>query len=120
VQEIFEENKSTKFQGAIIWTPMLVTASLLAAKGRETRLSDPRIEHYWDPDRVLDRLLAQTLGLKAPIAWDVYLVYLPDPPWGTELPPPPGFWMHQLNEEPTHLLDPLRLKHFVQTLIEEL
>jgi hypothetical protein len=58
------------------------------------------------------------LKLKAPIAWDVYLIYPPDHPWDTELPPAPTFWMHQLDEEPKLYLDPLRLKDAVQTIIE--
>ena len=120
MQEIFEENKSKMLQGAIIWTPMLVTDSLDAAKQRETKSSDSRVKHYWDPDRILGRLLSQTLNLKASIAWDVYLIYPLDHAWDTELPPAPKFWMHQLEEEPALLLDAPRLKQYVQTLIKEI
>jgi hypothetical protein len=119
VQEIFEENKSKMLQGAVIWTPMLVADSLNAAKGCETGFSDPRVQHYWDPDRIMGRYLSQTLKLKASIAWDVYLIYLPDHPWDTELPPAPEFWMHQLDEEPTLYLEPLRLKQDVQAMIKK-
>jgi len=59
------------------------------------------------------------LNLKALIAWDVYLIYLPNHIWDTELPPKPKFWMHQLNEEPTLLLDPVRLKHTVKAMTEK-
>lgn len=118
MQEIFEENESKILYGAIIWTPMLVTDDLEAANERETRFSDTRVQQIWDPDRILGGLLSQTLNLKAPIAWDVYLVYPPHHSWDTELPPRPIFWMHQLDEEPALLLDPPRLKHYVQTLLE--
>jgi len=117
VQEIFEENESKMLYGAIIWTPMLVTDNLDAANGRETRFSDTRVQQIWDQDRILGQLVSQTLNLKAPVAWDVYLIYPPDHSWVTELPPTPKFWMHQLDEEPTLLLDPPRLKEYIQTLL---
>jgi hypothetical protein len=118
VQEIFEENESKKLNGAMIWTPMLVTDSHHAADQRESKFSDSRVRQYWDPDRILGRLLSQTLKLKAPIAWDVYLMYPPDHPWNAELPPLPNFWMHQLDEEPSCFLDPPHLKQYVQILLE--
>lgn len=118
MQEILEEHKSKMLRGAIIWTPMLVADSLDAAKKRETRFSDPRVKHYWDPDRILGRFLSRTLNLKAPSAWDVYLIYPPDHLWEEELPPQPEFWMHQLEEEPALYLDPPRLRHVVRTMIE--
>ena len=117
VQEIFEENESEILYGAIVWTPMLATDNLDAANQREIKFSDPRVKQFWDPAQALGRLLSQTLNLKASIAWDVYLVYPPGHPWDTDLPPKPEFWMHQLDEEPILLLDPARLKQYVQTLI---
>lgn len=120
MQEIFEENTSEMLYGAIIWTPMLVTDSLDAANQCQTRFSDPRVKQFWNPDRIFGQLLSQTLNLRASTAWDVYLVYSPDHSWDTELPPVPKFWMHQLDEEPTLLLDPPRLKQYVRTLIKKL
>ena len=119
MQEIFEENKSGILQGAIIWTPMLATDNFDAANQREITFSDPHVKQFWDPDRILGRLLSRILYLKACIAWDVYLLYPPDHAWDTELPPEPAFWMHQLDEDPALLLDPIRLKHNVQAIIEK-
>ena len=120
MQEIFEKNESKNLNGAIIWTPMLVTDSLGAANERETKFSDSRLQQFWDPDRLFGKLISQTLNLKASIAWDIYLVYPPNTIWEAELPPAPQFWMHQLEEEPTLLLDPSRLKDYVQTLLERI
>ena len=119
MQEIFEENKSKILYGAIVWAPMLETDNVYAAKERETRFSDRRVMQFWDPVRIFGQWMAQTLHLKTSIAWDVYLVYPPEHPWEAKIPPAPAFWMHQLNEEPTLLLDPPRLKQYVQTLIEK-
>jgi hypothetical protein len=118
VQEIFEENTSEILHGEIVWTPMLATDSLNEANEHEIRLSDTRVQQFWDQDRILGQYLSQTLNLKASMAWDVYLVYPPNTVWDAALPPTPKFWMHQLDEEPTLLLDPPRLKEYVQTLLE--
>ena len=106
-------------EGAVVWTPMLSADYLIAAKDQETIFSDPRVSHYWDPDRLLGQLLSKTLKLRAPIAWDVYLLYPPEHDWDAELPPVPEYWMHQLDEEPTLYLDPLRLKRTVRAMTEK-
>jgi hypothetical protein len=117
VREIFEENKSKMLQGTIVWTPMLMTDSPTAAKRCEAELTDFRVKHCWDPDRILGQLLSHTLNLKASMAWDVYLIYSANHSWDVDLPPAPKFWMHQLDEEPILLLDPRHLKRAVQAMI---
>jgi hypothetical protein len=118
VQEIFEENESKILYGAIIWTPMLLTDNLGAAEEREIKFSDPRVKHFWDPNRILGQLLSQTLKLKTSTAWDVYLVYPPSHYWNVELPPMPEFWMHQLDEAPAFFFNPPHLKSSVRTIID--
>jgi len=117
VQETFEEVESKMLHGAIIWTPMLANDGLNAAEVREAIFPDSRVGHYWDPDRIFGQMLSRTLYLHAPIAWDVYLAYPPEHLWHTDLPPSPKFWMHQLDEEPTLLLDPTRFKRAVKRLL---
>lgn len=97
---------------------MLAADSLNAAKGRETKFSDARVQHYWDPSRILGQLLSQTLKLRASFAWDVYLVYPPYHAWEAALPPAPEFWMHQLNEDPAFFFNPPRLKRTIQAMID--
>lgn len=70
---------------------MLTTDNLIAASEREAKFPDSRVKHFWDPDRISGRLLARTLNLTISIAWDVYLLYLPEHDWDAELPPPPKF-----------------------------
>ena len=118
MQEIFETNKSEKLRGVIVWLPMLVTDNIHAANEREAMFSDSRVKQFWDQDRIFGSLLSRTLKLSIPIAWDVYLIYPPNHPWDTEIPPMPALWMHQLDEEPTFFLDPPRLKEYVQIVLE--
>jgi hypothetical protein len=118
VQEIFADNDSELLRGAIVWTPMLCTDILESAIQRELMFSDARLKQLWDPDRIFGSLMSQTLNLTISIAWDVYLLYLPDHPWDAELPPAPEFWMHQQDEEMSLYLDPTRFKQHLQTLLE--
>lgn len=97
---------------------MLASDDLDAADQRERNFSDPRLAQLWDAERKFGQVLARTLALKTAIAWDVYLIYPPGVTWDAELPPAPAFWMHQLDEEPTHRLEPRPLKQYVQTLLE--
>lgn len=119
MQEIFDENETRMIRGAIIWTPMLATDNLIAASEREAKFPDSRVKHFWDPDRISGRLLARTLNLTISIAWDVYLLYPSEHDWDAELPPAPKFWMHQLDEEPTLYLDPMRIKQTDRTMIAQ-
>lgn len=118
MQAIFEENKSEILAGAIVWTPMLQTDSLDAVIQRELNFSDARLKQLWDPERLFGSLMSQTLNLRLRIAWDIYLLYLPDHPWDAEFPPAPEFWMHQQDEEASLYLDPSRFKQHVQTFLE--
>lgn len=118
MQAIFEENKGEILAGAIVWIPMLQTDSLDAAIQRELNFSDARLRQLWDPEKLFGSLMSQTLNLRIPIAWDVYLLYLPGHPWDAEFPPSPEFWMHQQDEEPSLSLDPSRFKQSVQTVLE--
>lgn len=120
MQEIFENNVSQLLHGAIVWTPMLPTDNLESAIQRELMFSDARMKQFWDPDRIFGSLMSQTLKLRISIAWDVYLLYLPDHPWDAELPPVPVFWMHQQDEEMSLYLDPTRFKQHLQTLLERM
>lgn len=120
MQEIFENNGSELLHSAIVWTPMLPTDTLGSAIQRESMFSDARVKQFWDPDRIFGSLMSQTLKLRISIAWDVYLLYLPDHPWDAELPPVPVFWMHQQDEEMSLYLDPTRFKQHLQTLIERI
>ena len=97
---------------------MLPTDTLGSAIQRESMFSDARVKQFWDPDRIFGSLMSQTLKLRISIAWDVYLLYLPDHPWDAELPPVPVFWMHQQDEEMSLYLDPTRFKQHLQILLE--
>ena len=65
---------------------------------RDTLLTDPRVRHYWDEQRVVGRLYLQTLPAiwpkrstetvlpDADALWDAYLLYGRDTDWADQPP----------------------------------
>ena len=58
---------------------------------------DPRVHQFWDPDQHSGKAIAEALGFKGRVAWDIYLFYTPGGEW-IEHPPRPAGWMHQISE----------------------
>jgi hypothetical protein len=97
---------------------MLAADDWDAANVQEAYFQDKRISQYWDGEQVFGRLAARGLGLNEPVAWDIYLLYHPGTIWVGGKMPAPNFWMHQLNERPDLLLNPVRLMAEVQEAIQ--
>jgi hypothetical protein len=96
---------------------MLAGDNLDIAVNRKSLMQDERVSQYWDAERVLGRLVSQTLKLSSPLGWDIYLLYSSGARWKDGIIPVPDFWMHQLNERAGLFLDPYRLKAEVQKAI---
>lgn len=60
------------------------------------RLSDKRINFYWDSKGELAQSYSRILPLGHQPAWDIYLLFNRDEEWKTD-PPAPDYWMHQLS-----------------------
>ena len=76
---------------------MLSNDSDVAAKNSAKNISHKSIQHFYDPDRLSGRAIAESVGWKDRVAWDIYLFYVAGADW-IEGPPVPAAWMHQLNE----------------------
>jgi hypothetical protein len=44
-------------------------------------LSDSRVTHLWDEEKLAGRFFAQSEDFYLPIAWDIYYLYGPDARW---------------------------------------
>ena len=76
---------------------MLPEDSEEKARVEAGHFSDPRIHHYYDPNKRSGTAIADSLGYADRVAWDIYLFYTADAAW-TDSPPKPTAWMHQLSE----------------------
>ncbi len=91
----------------MVWFPVLQAGGVeRAARRAASRVSDPRAEHFFDPDARLAKLYAGIIQLPRGLpAWDVYFAFGPAARWpdtnrsgAREVgkPPAPTYWMHQL------------------------
>ena len=76
---------------------MLPGDSATTAKEKACRFNDPRVSQFWDPDQHSGKAIAESLGYKGRVAWDIYLFYAPGGKW-LQHPPEPAGWMHQITE----------------------
>jgi copper chaperone CopZ len=111
LKTVFSKTGSADLKAFLVWLPMEPGDDPPAARRQATTFQDPRLTEGWDPDRKMGDLFARTLALRG-AAWDVYLVYDRGVRWEGSEPPPPSFWMHQLEEavgaDPKLSLDPNR------------
>lgn len=88
MQEQLEQHPSAQLQVYAIWLPMMPTDA--RSEWRARLLSDRRVTHYWDEDRVSGLWFAQAntadLGY-AGIVWDAYFLFDRDASWD-EAPAP--------------------------------
>lgn len=82
---------------SIVWINMLQGDDIAAAKRAARIISDPRVRHFYDPQRLAGKTIAHILGGSGKVAWDIYLFYSKVVEW-KETPPQPLVWVHQLTE----------------------
>ena len=84
-REILDKNPDAKMQVYVVWFSMLFSDSRSRWDG--SIISDPRVIHLWDEQRVVGRFFAEHEESYLPISWDAYYLYSPDAHWGEEPSP---------------------------------
>jgi hypothetical protein len=79
-----------------VWQPMLPTDWSAPASSVLSRLSDRRVQQYWDPNHVLATQMkndahapqpVQECCVRSGILWDLAAVYPPGQMWSERMPP---------------------------------
>jgi hypothetical protein len=83
---------------SVVWINMLEADSPAAAQAAAALVGDPRARHFYDPDRRAGRAIAESIGGRGQVAWDMYLFYPAGGEWRAA-PPQPATWAHQLAGE---------------------
>ncbi len=76
---------------------MLPDDTEATAKKSAGMFNDPRVCHFYDPDKHAGKVIAASLGWNGKVAWDTYLFYEAGLEW-VKTPPQPAYWMHQLKD----------------------
>jgi hypothetical protein len=100
VQSALETLEGEALDVFVVWIPAIAGDRYEATDDAKTLIPDGRATHYWDGGQALGEVLSPTLGIRAKMAWDVYVLYGKDAVWDGG-PPAPTSWMHQkFGEDP--------------------
>ncbi|MGC1783802.1 MAG: hypothetical protein WA708_14865 [Acidobacteriaceae bacterium] len=80
----------------VVWVPRLGAREKDVSSATRV-VATSWANQYWDGDDLLGAQYKQVLGW-SDNAWDVYMLYGPKAQWTGNLPPTPGFFMHQTDE----------------------
>lgn len=89
-KEILEQNPQAKVQVYAIWFSMIRTDARAMWRMGGGALSDSRVAHFWDDEKLLGRWFAENVSpdeADGGIVWDAYYLYAPGAEW-TAKPPP--------------------------------
>ena len=84
-----------RLRAYVVWLPIFGGDFRGEARKLARGFPDKRVTYFSDPQELTGKLWQRVLGLDD-IAWDVYMLYGVRAAWPDE-PPPPDFWMHQLD-----------------------
>ena len=82
---------------SIVWLHILPGDSELSAKEAARMFGNHRVRQFHDPNQHAGKAIAESVGWKGKVAWDIYLFYPVGLAWAKRCPSP-SVWMHQLNE----------------------
>lgn len=97
-QNVFAKYPDEDISASIVWIPILGDDTFDAAIPSVKFLNDVRIKHFYDNNKTVGKIIADSVGWAGNVAWDIYLFYRPFVEW-TETPPKPVYWMHQLTDD---------------------
>jgi hypothetical protein len=81
---------------SLVWVQVLGGDNRQAAQSAASQISYPGVRHFYDPQLIAAREMAELLGGQGSYAWDTYLAFSADAEW-EEKPPEPVDWVHQLD-----------------------
>ena len=98
--KVLEQIDSPDVSVHIVWIKLLDQDSKEIVPEAMRLLPDPRVHHYWDPERRLNAQLLDAIAFDVMVRmYDIFLLYDRDAAWDKRLPKP-GFWMHEFEGAP--------------------
>lgn len=82
---------------SVVWIRVLPGDSESSAKDSARIFSDHRVRQFYDPNQNAGKAIAERVGWRGKVAWDIYLFFPAGREW-TNRPPTASVWMHQLRE----------------------
>jgi len=92
--DLLEKHPTAALQVYVVWFSMIPTDARGAWRWTGNVITDPRVVHFWDDQKVVGRWFAQhetPAEIDPGIVWDAYFLYGPDAEW-TLTPEPLISW----------------------------
>lgn len=94
---LIEELPRPNIDIIVIWIDMLAGDNENTATKSSEIFQNTSVRQFHDPNRLIGKAIAESLGSNKGIAWDIYLFYKKENLW-KETPPQPLYWLHQLDD----------------------
>jgi hypothetical protein len=94
-ESVLEAYPDADLAVAIVWINMMESDDSAAVASISKIFTDGRVQQFSDPNQVVGKAVAASLGAEGEVSWDTYLFYGPGLKWDI-LPPVPTEYMHQL------------------------
>lgn len=90
-KEVLAKDPTTELRVYVIWFNMYLGDK--RSRWNPKRISDPRVVHYWDQDKIVGKWLVEREVVDYPdeILWDAFLLFGPRAVW-QETPHPLSAW----------------------------
>jgi len=89
IEELLKQEKSPNLTILVVWEPILASDWSRPTRPVLARISDPRVEQFWDKNHLIAKELDQQLSSSQPkcwrhagILWDVVALYPKGVQWG--------------------------------------
>ena len=99
-REVLAKNTTEDLAVFVIWLKVLEKDDESAVDEAMQKIADPRVQHFWDPERLLNAQLLDAIAFDVQLRlYDIFLLYDGSAQWEKRLPRP-GFWMHEYKGAP--------------------
>ncbi|UCE02659.1 MAG: hypothetical protein JSW67_00140 [Candidatus Latescibacterota bacterium] len=100
VRDVFRKRETDELAAFLVWLNVRSEDNEEAVDAAVRRIQEPRIQHFWDPKRILNHQLRDAIMFDVNVRlYDIFLLYGRDAVWEKRVPRP-GYWMHEYKGAP--------------------
>jgi len=99
-REFLAKNPEADLAVFVVWLKVLQNDEEFTLDEAMQKISDARVQHFWDPERVLNAQLLDAVMFDVQVRlYDIFMLYDGSVQWEKRLPRP-GYWMHEYKGAP--------------------
>jgi hypothetical protein len=100
VRDVFRKQETDELAAFLVWLNVRSEDNEESVDAAVRRIQEPRIQHFWDPGRILNHQLRDAIMFDVNVRlYDIFLLYGRDAVWEKRVPRP-DYWMHEYKGAP--------------------